>query len=653
MRLKLTNRFAIYIGGILLAGILSLIVYDIYSSSVLLRDIGRNEAGEFLNTVSDELFTAMLSGKGRAGNLAVIDRFKKLPGVDDLRIIHGPSLDKQYGIEEGEIPVDAMDRKALEGTPAFGLEYRDGHKAARLVMPITMKEDCTGCHISHPGQVNGALSASISLGKFEGVIAGHTRKFIYWGGGILALTSIAALVLTRKRLLEPLDKLKEAALAIAAGDLGFRVGLKTGDEIEELGMAFDEMAESLSEATERLKYLNERHSRLVQSAADAIVLKDIGTKMIVEANPAAAVLTGYPVEELLDLPSERLYQPGRQEEYRAVFKRWVHDGKGYLHGGAIIKKDGFEVPIEIAASVLTLDGRPMMQEIWRDLTERKGFEDTIRRQVAELEGTVKERTLELNNSLKELGEAYGKLKESEQKLIESAKLVSLGEMGAGIAHELNSPIAGILSITEALIKRTAEDHPNRHLLMKVREAAVRSKYIIMDMLTYARPAKGAFAPMYLNETVKATLALFASEINVGAITIVADYDPALPEVFGNQGQMMQVILNIIKNARDAAGPGGTIFISTKTVRDGYGEFSAVEVRDTGPGIRDDVRDRIFDPFFTTKEKGGGLNIGLGLSIARSVVIEHGGRIEAFNGEGGGAVFRIHIPAYKKGLTGLS
>ena len=481
----------------------------------------------------------MFSGKGRAGNQAVIDRLKKLPGVDELRIIHGPSLDRQYGIEEGEIPVDAMDRQALEGTPAFDLEYRDGHRAARLVMPVTMRQDCIGCHISLPGQVNGALSASISLDKFEGVIAGHTRKFIYWGGGILALTSIAAFFLTRKRLLEPMDKLKEAALAIADGDMDHRVRLKTGDEIEELGMAFDEMAESLSEATSRLEYLNERHSKLVQSAADAIVLKDIGTKMIVEANPAAAVLTGYPVEELLDLPSERLYQPGRQEEYRAVFKRWVHDGKGYLHGGAIIKKDGFEVPIEIAASVLTLDNRPMMQEIWRDLTERKSFEDTIRRQVAELEGTVKERTLELNNSLKELGEAYGKLKESEQRLIESAKLVSLGEMGAGIAHELNSPIAGILSITEALIKRTAEDHPNRHLLMKVREAAVRSKYIIMDMLTYARPAKGAFAPMYLNETVKATLALFASEINVGAITIVADYDPARPRS-GNQGQMIQV-----------------------------------------------------------------------------------------------------------------
>lgn len=650
MRLKLTNRFAFYIGGILLAGILSLIAYDIYSGSMLLKDIGRNEASQFLNTVSEEMFVSMRSGSGRAGNRAVIERFKKLSGVEDLRIIHGASLDKQYGIEESEIPVDAMDRKALEGTPAFSLEYRDGHRAARLVMPITMKEDCTGCHISRPGQVNGALSVSLSLGKYEGVIAGHTRKFIYWGGGILAIASIAALMLVRKRLLEPMDKLKEAALAIADGDMDHRVRLKTGDEIEDLGRAFDEMAESLSEATERLEYLNERHSKLVQSAADAIVLKDIGTKMIVDANPAASVLTGYSVDELANMPSERLYPPGRLEEYREGFKRWVHDGKGYLHGGAVIKKDGFEVPIEIAASVLTLDGRPMMQEIWRDLSERKGFEDTIRRHVVELQETVKERTLELNNSLKELGEAYRKLKESEQKLIEAAKLASLGEMGAGIAHELNSPIAGILSITEALLKRTAEDHPNRHLLMKVREAAVRSKYIIMDMLTYARPSKGAFAPMYLNETVKATLGLFASEINVGAITIVADYEPGLPEVFGNQGQMMQVLMNIIKNARDAVGSGGTIFISTKSVKDVRGEFSAIEVRDTGPGIREEVRDKIFDPFFTTKEKGGGLNIGLGLSITRSIVNEHGGSIEARNGEGGGAVFRIRIPVYKKGLT---
>ncbi|MBI5643767.1 MAG: PAS domain S-box protein, partial [Deltaproteobacteria bacterium] len=394
MRLKLTNRFAFHIGGILLAGILSLVAYDIYSDSVLLKDIGRNETEQFLGSVREELFLSMRSGGGRAGNLAVIERFKKLSGVDDLRIIHGASLDRQYGIEDGETPVDAMDRNALEGYPVFSVVRTGTHKSARLVMPITMQEDCTGCHISHPGQVNGAISASLSLAKYEGVIAAHTRKFIYWGGGILAVTSIAALMLVRKRLLEPMDKLKEAALAIAGGDMGHRVSLKTGDEIEDLGAAFDEMAESLCEATERLEYLNERHSKLVQSAADAIVLKDIGTKMIVDANPAASVLTGYSADELADMPSERLYPPGRQEEYREVFKRWVHDGKGYLHAGAVIKKDGFEVPIEIAASVLTLDGRPMMQEIWRDLSERKGFEDTIRRHVVELQETVKERTLE-------------------------------------------------------------------------------------------------------------------------------------------------------------------------------------------------------------------------------------------------------------------
>src|SRR3972149_4911898 len=259
----------------------------------------------------------------------------------------------------------------------------------------------------------------------------------------------------------------------------------------------------------------------------------------------------------------------------------------------------------------------------------------------ELETLVEERT-------RELKEAYSKLQESEQKIIQSAKLVSLGEMGAGIAHELNSPLAGILSITEVLLKRLSKDDPNYFLLEKARDAAVRSKYIILDMLTYARPFKGKAEPFCVNLAIKATLSLFISEFKACSLEISTAFDPELPKVVGNKGQLMEVFLNILKNAKDAMEGIGKIHITTKTEMGEGGTLTLIEIRDTGPGIPTTSIDRIFDPFFTTKTKGGGVNIGLGLSIAHSIVKECCGSIEARNIPGGGALFRISLPAAFEG-----
>ncbi len=622
-------------------GISAIIYHDIASNSRLLREIGVNEAERLSGAIFDQLYTSMRLGGGRDENRSIIERFKKVEGIEEVRIIHGHPLDKQFGIEEDELPKDELDRAALTGRPASAIHDEGGYRVARFVKPLFVKEECRKCHIAAVGEVNGAISVTISLKKYESLIAGHTRNFFFWGGGILALTSLSVLILVHKRLLLPLESLKKGAEALAGGDLDYRVGISSGDEFEELGRAFDTMAESLSEASKGLKELNDKHSKLVEMAADAIFIKDPETKRFMEANPAATVLTGYSREELLSISPEAIYPPDKLREYSEAFRRWLFDGRGYLHNEAVIKKDGSIAPVEIAASVLELNGRKYIQEIWRDLSERKWFEDTIKRQVEDLERTVKERTAKLDKSLSELEVAYTKLKGSEQRLIQSAKLISLGEMGAGIAHELNSPLAGILSITEVLLGRLPKEDPNYFLLEKIKNATVRSKYIILDMLTYSRPFREGYGPMFLNESIRATLTLFTSEIKTSSLEIVEDFDPNLPKVFGNKGQVMEVMLNIIKNARDAMKGSGRIYISTRVAEEG--DLAVAEIRDTGSGIPDEVRDKIFDPFFTTKEKGGGMNIGLGLSISQSIIKEHGGRIEAENAKEGGAVFRVYLP----------
>lgn len=649
MRLKLTNRFILLISAVLMAGILALFYFDFRSDSILLEEVGAGEARKLSNAIFEQLHTSMRLGGGRLENRAIIERFRKIDGIEEIRVVHGPSIDKQYGIEMDEVPRDALDRAALEGVPSQRVSRSPyGYKVARTVMPVLYDESCRKCHFGRSGGVSGAVSVTVSMKEYERIISSHRIKFYVWGGGILLATSFAVLMLVQRRLLEPLESLRQGACELARGRFDYRVRLKSGDEFEELGNAFDGMAASLDAAAEDLRELGGKYSRLVNMAADAILLRDLETGLYSEVNQAAVVLSGYSRDELLKMSPKDLFPLQKLSEYNQAVRRWVHDEKGFLHDAMVIKKDGFLVPVEIAASLIEIKGRRYIQEIWRDISERKGLEETIRRQIGVLEEMVRERTAELDNSLKELEGAYGKLKSSEQMLIQSAKLISLGEMGAGIAHELNSPLAGILSIAEVLLSRTPKDDRNYFLLEKIKDAAVRSKYIILDMLTYSRPSREGYAPTYLNECIRATLTIFTSEVKTKSIEIVEKFDPDLPKVLGNKGQIMEVVLNVLKNARDAMRGSGTIFISTEAIEENGNRFAMAEFRDTGAGIPDDVSDKIFDPFFTTKEKGGGHNIGLGLSISLSIIKEHGGRIEAGNSPAGGAVFRVYLPVYVDG-----
>lgn len=646
MRLKLSHRFNLHIGAVLLIGIFAIVYHDIRSNTRLMRQIGISDAERLCNALFDQLHTSMRLNGGRKENRAIVERFNRMQGVEEIRLIHGPALDRQFGMEPDELPRDEFDDMGLDGRTSDDFEkIKDGVSSVRHVMPIFLTRDCLRCHAAAEGAVAGAISTRLSFNDHERVISAHTRDFLFWGGGILVLTSVGILLTVNYRLLTPLDALKRGADAIAAGDLNYHVNIRTGDELEEVGDAFDNMAGSLLRATTRLNELNEKYSRLVQMAVDAIILKDTETKRFVDVNPAAASLTGYSREELLSISAEALYPVDRVDEYRLASGRWELDGRGYLRDADIIRKDGTLAPLEIAASVLELGAKRYMIEIWRDTTERKGFIQTLNRYIGELEEAVAERTAKLNGALKELEGAYARLKDSESKLIESAKLSSLGEMGAGIAHELNSPLAGILSITEVMMMRTEKNDHNYYFLEKIKDAAVRSKYIIQDMLAYARPAQAGFAPIYLNEVINATLCLFTSEIKTSSIEIVKDLQPDLPQIYGNKGQIMEVLLNIIKNARDATHGSGKIFISTSVRAQGGKDYTVAEIRDTGHGIPPDVLDKIFDPFFSTKQKGGGLNIGLGLSISQTIMKGHNGCIDVANAPGSGAVFSVWLPVY--------
>ena len=209
-------------------------------------------------------------------------------------------------------------------------------------------------------------------------------------------------------------------------------------------------------------------------------------------------------------------------------------------------------------------------------------------------------------------------------MLQAEKMAALGQTISGVAHELNNPLATILSWSERLAERNVDDKTKQGLEVILGEAE-RAARIVRNLLTFARKRQTTRAMVDLNQVVRETLALRAHEQEVTNIEVVEALATGLPEVFVDGHQIKQVLFNLIINAEQAclaANGRGTIVV--RTIHDADRGSALLEVNDDGPGIPEDRQGKVFDPFFTTKEVGQGT--GLGLTVAYAIAREHGGRI---------------------------
>lgn len=230
------------------------------------------------------------------------------------------------------------------------------------------------------------------------------------------------------------------------------------------------------------------------------------------------------------------------------------------------------------------------------------------------------------------------LQRLQTQLVQTEKLVSLGQLAAGAAHEINNPLAAILGFSDLLADDATLPEKARITAGKIRDQARRTKTLVGNLLSFARQVPAERSLLDINAVITSAMQLRALDLRSPTTRIELRPESALPGVRGDGNQLMQVFYNIISNAVDAmeAAKGGVLTI--KTIRD-RGNV-AVFFSDTGPGIKDPHR--VFDPFYTTKPVGKGT--GLGLSICFGIVQEHGGRIMCYNSQQGGAVFRVDLPA---------
>ena len=227
--------------------------------------------------------------------------------------------------------------------------------------------------------------------------------------------------------------------------------------------------------------------------------------------------------------------------------------------------------------------------------------------------------------------------ELEKQLLQAEKLSSIGLLAAGIAHEINTPIAGISSYTQMLLKDLPESDRHKKILEKIESQTFRAAEIVNGLLNFSRMSGSEFGDLDINQLIHDSLILLNHQMQGSRINVESKFDPSLPTVYGNSGKLQQVFINLFLNARDAMPSGGNLVIETAMNE----SMVVIDISDTGIGISEENKKKIFDPFFTTKTIGKGT--GLGLSVSYGIIQEHGGRILVDSSAERGTHFKLKLP----------
>lgn len=248
-----------------------------------------------------------------------------------------------------------------------------------------------------------------------------------------------------------------------------------------------------------------------------------------------------------------------------------------------------------------------------------------------------------------IGKDMTRIKTITEQLINQEKMASVGQIAAGVAHEINTPLGIILGYTQLMMDDFEKESETFYNLQVVERQSKACRRIVADLLKFSRQAESAKAPIDLNEIIEEVLSVTEHTLNIHQVNVVRRFEPELPPVYGDAEKLHQVFINLFNNAQYAMENGGEVTIWTgKTLQD-----VLVSVQDSGSGIPDEIKNKIFDPFFTTKEVGKGT--GLGLSVTYGIIQEHCGAIEVespiidpkTHKQLQGTAFHIRFPATEK------
>jgi signal transduction histidine kinase len=363
-------------------------------------------------------------------------------------------------------------------------------------------------------------------------------------------------------------------------------------------------------------------ARLFEAVHEGVYIGTIGPddSTTLAANPYLKLMFGYAV----DAPEAdvRPFDPDRfiDPQARSALLDRLRTNAGVSNYVLRLRRaDSTAVWMELTGRAEPLDHAPgfRLEALIRDVTERKKLDDETR-------------------------DIY-------HQLLQAEKMAALGQTVSGVAHELNNPLATILSWAERLSQKPALEPSVKRGLETILSESERAARIVRNLLTFARKRQTTRAMVDVNQVVRETLALRAYEQRVSNIAVIDALAAGLPQVFADGHQVQQVLLNLVINAEQAMlSASGRGVLVVRTWHDAEHETVILEINDDGPGIPEDLQPKIFDPFFTTKEVGKGT--GLGLTVAYAIVQEHGGRIRLESQPQRGTSFYVELPVTGAKLT---
>ncbi len=348
---------------------------------------------------------------------------------------------------------------------------------------------------------------------------------------------------------------------------------------------------------------------LIKNAVDAIIAADMTGKILL-FNDAACEICGYESHEVIEkLNIQAIYPERVAKKVMHILRSDEYGEKGVLRSYRIDikKKSGEIVPISLSASIV-------------------------------YDGDKEVATLGFFHDLRETLKIEDELEKTRIQLLQSAKMASVGELAAGVAHQLNNPLGGITLYSQLLM----EDYPlpdgAQQDLERIIRDTKRCTDTVQELLKFSRQTTHEMHPHDINQLLSETLILVENQTLFHNIEIKKYFQKDLPPVPVDLQQIKHVFMNIVLNAADAMEGRGILSLATK-VGDSKDRI-CIQIRDTGHGIPEEVLIKIFDPFFTTKEQGKGT--GLGLSMAYRIVEDHGGKLTAESREETGTTFTIEL-----------